>query len=271
MQMAIGQKLEEARNRKGISLREASESTKIRGDYLSAFEAGQFDIDLPEVYLRGFVRLYSRFLGLDQEAVLADLSMELGTSSSRSQKKSLGSLSVPDNPESTEYPNAPSSVGKISADSAGYHDLLKPILIVGAGILLLSLVIIIIIASTKDSPEDPNPQGLPVTSTVTETNPIQGASPTVSPQAVSEHSLRIAVIAPVERLIVMNEGGPFPGTNQRIREFKDLPAGWEGTLSFTDSFKCYCSSLENLRFFVDDGAEKQIEGEGSGNFTWKPE
>jgi len=87
MQMAIGQKLEEARNRKGISLREASESTKIRGDYLSAFEAGQFDIDLPEVYLRGFVRLYSRFLGLDQEAVLADLSMELGTSSSRSPKK----------------------------------------------------------------------------------------------------------------------------------------------------------------------------------------
>ena len=142
--MPIGQKLEEARNRKGISLREASESTKIRGDYLSAFEAGQFDIDLPEVYLRGFVRLYSRFLGLDQEAVLADLSMEMG-SSSRSVKKTLGSLSVPDNPEGTEYPNAPPSAGKTSADSAGYHDLVKPLLFVGAGILLLSLVIIIII------------------------------------------------------------------------------------------------------------------------------
>ena len=42
--MAIGQKLEEARNRKGISLREASESTKIRGDYLTAFESSSFDI-----------------------------------------------------------------------------------------------------------------------------------------------------------------------------------------------------------------------------------
>lgn len=270
MQMAIGQKLEEARNRKGISLREASESTKIRGDYLSAFEAGQFDIDLPEVYLRGFVRLYSRFLGLDQEAVLADLSMEMG-SSSRSAKKSLGSLSVPDNPEGTEYANAPPSAGKTSADSAAYHDLLKPLLIVGAAILLLSLVIIIIIASTKDSPEGPNQETPPATSTVTETNPNPTAPSTVSPQAASDHSLRIAVIAPVERLIVMNEGGPFPGTNERIREFKDLPSGWEGTLTFTDSFKCYCSSLENLRFFVDDGAEKQIEGEGSGNFTWKPE
>ena len=91
--MAIGQKLEEARNRKGISLREASESTKIRGDYLSAFESSSFDINLPEVYLRGFVRLYARFLDLDQEAVLADLDLELGNISAKSSKKSLGSIS----------------------------------------------------------------------------------------------------------------------------------------------------------------------------------
>ena len=39
--MAVGQKLEEARNRKGISIREAEESTKIRGDYLSAFESSR--------------------------------------------------------------------------------------------------------------------------------------------------------------------------------------------------------------------------------------
>ena len=74
--MAIGQKLEEARNRKGISLREASESTKIRGDYLTAFESSSFDINLPEVYLRGFVRLYARFLDLDQEADLLDTSVQ---------------------------------------------------------------------------------------------------------------------------------------------------------------------------------------------------
>ena len=112
---------------------------------------------------------------LDQEAVLADLSMEMG-SSSCSAKKSLGSLSVPDNPEGTEYPNAPPSAGKTSADSAGYHDLLKPLLIVGAGILLLSLVIIIFIASTKGSSEGPNQEGPPATSTVTETNPKSGGA-----------------------------------------------------------------------------------------------
>ena len=90
--MAIGQKLEEARNRKGISLREATESTKIRGDYLSAFESGNFDINLPEVYLRGFVRLYARFLDLDQEAVLADLDLELGNVKNKSSRISLGSI-----------------------------------------------------------------------------------------------------------------------------------------------------------------------------------
>ena len=266
--MAIGQKLEEARNRKGISLREASESTKIRGDYLSAFEASQFDIDLPEVYLRGFVRLYSRFLGLDQDAVLADLSLEMGNSSSRSAKKSLGSLSVPDNPESTDYSNPPPSSGKSSADSPSYPNLLKPLLIVGAGIVLLSLVIIIFIA-IGGAPEAETQEAPPRSGSVTETSP--SAISSNAAQTDNEHSLRFAVIAPIKHLIVRNEGGPFPETNQRTREFKDLPAGWEGTLTFKDSFKCYCSSLENLRFFVDDGAEKQIEGEGSGNFTWKPE
>ena len=106
--MAIGQKLEEARNRKGISLREASESTKIRGDYLTAFESSSFDINLPEVYLRGFVRLYARFLDLDQEAVLADLDLELGNSNSKSFKKSLGSISSNDS-ESSEFSSSASN------------------------------------------------------------------------------------------------------------------------------------------------------------------
>ena len=87
--MPVGQKLEEARKRKGVSLREVSESTKIRGDYLSAIESGNLEINLPEVYLRGFVRLYAKFLGLDQDAIVADLDTDLGKSGSRSSKNHL--------------------------------------------------------------------------------------------------------------------------------------------------------------------------------------
>ena len=60
----IGERLEEARKRKGISIREAAETTKIRGDYLQKFEANSFAIDLPPLYIRGFVRTYARFLEL---------------------------------------------------------------------------------------------------------------------------------------------------------------------------------------------------------------
>ena len=52
----IGERLEDARKKKGISIREAAEATKIRGDYLQKFESNQFDIGLTEIYTRGFLR-----------------------------------------------------------------------------------------------------------------------------------------------------------------------------------------------------------------------
>lgn len=67
----IGEQLEEARKQKGLSIRDASESTKIRGEYLENFEANNFNIDLPEIYTRGFLRNYARFLKLDGQEILA--------------------------------------------------------------------------------------------------------------------------------------------------------------------------------------------------------
>jgi cytoskeleton protein RodZ len=75
----IGERLEEARKRKGISIREAAEATKIRGDYLHKFESNQFDIKLPDIYIRGFLRIYSNYLKLPSEKIIADfLALGLG-------------------------------------------------------------------------------------------------------------------------------------------------------------------------------------------------
>jgi cytoskeletal protein RodZ len=75
----IGERLEEARKRKGISIREAAEATKIRGDYLHKFETNQFDIKLPEIYVRGFIRNYSNFLKLPGDKLVNDyLALGLG-------------------------------------------------------------------------------------------------------------------------------------------------------------------------------------------------
>ena len=68
----IGERLEEARKKKGISIREAAEATKIRGDYLQKFESNHFDIGLTEIYTRGFLRNYANFLKVPSERLLAD-------------------------------------------------------------------------------------------------------------------------------------------------------------------------------------------------------
>lgn len=75
----IGERLEEARKRKGISIREAAEATKIRGDYLQKFENNQFDIKLPDIYIRGFLRIYASLLKLPPEKLVNDyLALGLG-------------------------------------------------------------------------------------------------------------------------------------------------------------------------------------------------
>jgi hypothetical protein len=68
----IGERFEDMRKRKGASLREAAEATKIRGDYLQKFESNQFDIGLSEIYVRGFLRNYSIFLRLSADRILDD-------------------------------------------------------------------------------------------------------------------------------------------------------------------------------------------------------
>lgn len=68
--MSIGEQLQEARTRIGSSIREAAEATKIRGDVLAAFENNNFEVDLPDVYKRGFLRLYAKHLKLDEAEVM---------------------------------------------------------------------------------------------------------------------------------------------------------------------------------------------------------
>jgi len=69
---SIGERLEEARKKKGISLREAAEATKIRGDYLTQFENNRFDINLTEIYVRGFLRSYANYLKLSGDKIIND-------------------------------------------------------------------------------------------------------------------------------------------------------------------------------------------------------
>lgn len=67
----IGQKLQEVRLEKGLSLDEVAGQTKIRHNFLVAIEKGEYS-KLPSVaYAQGFVRNYARFLGLPEKETLA--------------------------------------------------------------------------------------------------------------------------------------------------------------------------------------------------------
>jgi cytoskeleton protein RodZ len=83
----IGERLEEARKRKGVSVREAAEATKIRSDYLHKFESNQFDLNLAEIYVRGFLRAYAQFLKLPGEKILNDYAA-LGRNQTRQRQPS---------------------------------------------------------------------------------------------------------------------------------------------------------------------------------------
>ncbi|MEM0966849.1 MAG: helix-turn-helix transcriptional regulator [Verrucomicrobiota bacterium] len=73
----LGNKLEEARKRKGVSLREAAEATKIRMEYLTRYESDDFDLPLPPIYQRGFIKIYARYLGEDPSAVADEVQARL--------------------------------------------------------------------------------------------------------------------------------------------------------------------------------------------------
>lgn len=71
MQM-IGDRLRQARERLGLTLEEAERTTRIRAQHLGALERGEFDQLPSPVQVRGFLRNYADFLGLDSERLLQD-------------------------------------------------------------------------------------------------------------------------------------------------------------------------------------------------------
>jgi cytoskeletal protein RodZ len=61
----IGASLKEARLRQGLDFSALEAGTKIRGKYLQALEEEHFDVLPGETYIKGFLRTYAEYLGLD--------------------------------------------------------------------------------------------------------------------------------------------------------------------------------------------------------------
>jgi cytoskeleton protein RodZ len=72
MAPGIGQRLREARIRRGIELSQVEQVTKIRAKYLCAMEEDRWELLPGHAYARGFLSTYAGFLELDETALVAE-------------------------------------------------------------------------------------------------------------------------------------------------------------------------------------------------------
>ncbi|HET6493863.1 MAG TPA: RodZ domain-containing protein [Thermoleophilia bacterium] len=100
----IGNTLREARVRRKLTLQQVEEDTKIRVKYIQAMENEDFDVMPGATYVKGFLRTYAAYLGLDPDVVVDEYrSRGLGD---REQQEPFGSSSVMGPPRSHRGRNA---------------------------------------------------------------------------------------------------------------------------------------------------------------------
>jgi cytoskeleton protein RodZ len=183
----IGERLEEARKRKGISVREAAETTKIRGDYLQKFEANSFDLDLPPLYIRGFLRAYARHLELDPERIVNDFNTVLASEGNkpgrRETREVYGRMELGETARSTPEAGEGATAGRSAQDQA----LLLKFGLLGGGALIAIIVIILLVKVLFSSAPSKAPNA----------SPQQANAPAARSTDSKENSLTLIARGPV--------------------------------------------------------------------------
>ena len=75
--VSLGDRFRAAREARGLSLSDCSEQVRIRSVYLAAIEEENWKAIGAAVYVRGFLRTYARFLGLDPEEIVNTFNAEV--------------------------------------------------------------------------------------------------------------------------------------------------------------------------------------------------
>lgn len=76
--MTLGEKLRKLRSEKRIPLSEVSRLTRIQTAYLESLEEGRYDQLPADVYIKGFLRSYADFLGVDERILIRLYEKEKG-------------------------------------------------------------------------------------------------------------------------------------------------------------------------------------------------
>jgi hypothetical protein len=148
----IGNSLREARLRQSLDFPEIEQGTKIRGKYLRALEDEQFDVLPAQTYVKGFLRSYAEYLGLDGQLYVDEYNSRFVVGE--------------EEPQSRPRRSAPPSRG-VQVQS-------RVVLLTLLGIA--SVTALVIVAWTRGEPQTVTPVGLGTTKSVTHQTPVVPAA-----------------------------------------------------------------------------------------------
>lgn len=74
----IGETLRLERQRKGLKVKDAEAALHIRSTYLEALEEDDYELIPGDVYVKGFIRNYATFLGLDGKQMVDHYKIQRG-------------------------------------------------------------------------------------------------------------------------------------------------------------------------------------------------
>ncbi len=243
----LGHILREARETKGFTLREVQEKTRISSRFLEALEMGDYNRLPTPTHVRGFLRNYARFLGLDPNPLLERYELGQSQRPKRRQPPAIIDATLPVGPTLEAPPEDhpffdPVNVEVDTAyqrDSSGGSESILRIVIILALIGLLYLAgqrFLPLITGQGDGTEA-------LTEGVTESiqNIINRNEPTAEPTATEEVGAS-SVILPTGRNDLENEDPtrpPLPATMETIElEIIILQRAWmevtvDGNVLFT--------------------------------------
>lgn len=241
----LGERLEEARKRKGISIREAAEATKIRGDYLQKFEANTFDFDLPPLYVRGFMRAYARFLELDAQRIVAEfdtLAADAGRAPRRDTRENFGRVDFG---------------GGDSAESGGggIDPVTLKYTVLGGAVVALALIVWLVVSLFTGDPK-------PAPKQRTEANPAtaQNAPATAQPENLSTAQTLVFTATDATRVKIVRDA------DKSVIYDGKLERGESRTFQKTGKFLVTVEKGASLRMEVN-GRSYPVPLEGYGRFA----
>jgi cytoskeletal protein RodZ len=77
MAESLGEKLRQAREARGLSLREVADQTRISARYLEGIEADDYKQLPGGVFNKGFIRSFAKYVGIDEKEALDDYSRQM--------------------------------------------------------------------------------------------------------------------------------------------------------------------------------------------------